>query len=91
MDVSVDPPASLRKLAPPPALCGFLLLLAALFTVAYGVGGAVGPVAPGMHGSSAVKPSGGGGGTGTTDSGDTGGMGGMGDGMDMGQHGGGGQ
>ncbi|MGW1051434.1 hypothetical protein [Streptomyces sp. NPDC002521] len=41
-----------RKAAPPPALCGFLLLLALMFTVAYAVGTAAGPVAPGMHGTS---------------------------------------
>ncbi|MFE0493616.1 hypothetical protein ACFW2M_02830 [Streptomyces albidoflavus] len=34
---------------PPPALWGFLLLLAALFVGAYVAGNAVGPVAPGMH------------------------------------------
>lgn len=44
-----------RELAPPPALCGFLLLLALLFTASY----AAGPVAPGMYGPGA---SGGGGG-----------------------------
>ncbi|ELS51426.1 hypothetical protein STVIR_7610 [Streptomyces viridochromogenes Tue57] len=33
----------------PPALCGFLLLLALIFTVSYAVGAAAGPVAPGMH------------------------------------------
>lgn len=40
-----------RKLMPPPALCGFLLLLALMFTVSYAVGVAAGPVAPGMHGT----------------------------------------
>ncbi|QOV40025.1 hypothetical protein IM697_17475 [Streptomyces ferrugineus] len=39
----------LRALAPPPALCGFLLLLALIFTVSYAVGATAGPVAPGMH------------------------------------------
>ncbi|MGW2651669.1 hypothetical protein ACWC2T_44080 [Streptomyces sp. NPDC001393] len=39
--------AVLWKLAPPPALCGFLLLLALVFAVSY----AAGPVAPGMHGT----------------------------------------
>ncbi|MER6738293.1 hypothetical protein ABT315_39220 [Streptomyces puniciscabiei] len=39
-----------RRPAPPPALCGFLLLLALVFTVSYAVGAAAGPVAPGMHG-----------------------------------------
>ncbi|MFI6685718.1 hypothetical protein [Streptomyces sp. NPDC050485] len=38
-----------RRFAPPPALCGFLLLLALILWVSYEVGGAVGPVAPGMH------------------------------------------
>ncbi|MFD7437800.1 hypothetical protein [Streptomyces sp. NPDC059861] len=42
-------PRALRDLLPPPALGGFLLLLAAVFVVAYAVGSAVGPVAPGMH------------------------------------------
>ncbi|MHA5053713.1 hypothetical protein [Streptomyces sp. SD15] len=42
----------LRKLLPPPALCGFLLLLALMFTVSYAVGAAAGPVAPGLHGTS---------------------------------------
>ncbi|WP_369394979.1 hypothetical protein AB5J72_04295 [Streptomyces sp. CG1] len=41
-----------RKAVPPPALCGFLLLLAVMFTVAHAVGAAAGPVAPGMHGTS---------------------------------------
>ncbi|WP_210584104.1 hypothetical protein [Streptomyces sp. GESEQ-35] len=41
--------AALRKLLPPPALCGFLLLLALLFTVSYAVGATAGPVAPGIH------------------------------------------
>ncbi|WP_435225632.1 hypothetical protein [Streptomyces sp. Tue6028] len=43
--------AALRKAAPPPALCGFLLLLALMFAVSYAVGSAAGPVAPGMHGT----------------------------------------
>ncbi|MFJ8788627.1 hypothetical protein [Streptomyces sp. NPDC102462] len=67
---------------PPPALCGFLLLLAVMFTASYAVGAAAGPVAPGMHGTA---PSGGAGqddgGAGdpmdTGDTGDTGDMGGM--------------
>ncbi|MEU8846193.1 hypothetical protein AB0C70_08125 [Streptomyces sp. NPDC048564] len=66
-----------RKVVPPPALCGFLLLLALIFTASYAVGAATGPVAPGMHRSGT---SGGGG----TDSGDMD----MGD-MDM-RHGSGG-
>ncbi|MDF3149791.1 MULTISPECIES: hypothetical protein [unclassified Streptomyces] len=62
----------------PPALCGFLLLLALIFTVSYVVGEATGPVAPGMHRS------------GTSGGGDGGGadVGDMGD-MDM-RHGSGG-
>ncbi|WP_051828292.1 hypothetical protein [Streptomyces bicolor] len=51
----------------PPALCGFLLLLALLFTVSYAVGSAAGPVAPGMHRSGT---SGDGGGMDTGDMGD---------------------
>lgn len=55
--------AVLRKLVPPPALCGFLLLLALVFTVSYAVGAAAGPVAPGMHGTGTSRGDGGGGGT----------------------------
>lgn len=64
----------------PPALCGFLLLLALMFAVSYAVGAAAGPVAPGMHGTETSRGGldDGGAGSGT----DTGGMGGM--------HGGGG-
>ncbi|MFI6055287.1 hypothetical protein ACIBCO_35015 [Streptomyces violascens] len=51
----------------PPALCGFLLLLALIFTASYAVGASAGPVAPGMHGTAT---SGGGG----ADVGDMGGM-----------------
>ncbi|KUL32095.1 hypothetical protein [Streptomyces regalis] len=40
---------ALRRLVPPPALCGFLLLLALVFTVSYAAGAAVGPVAPDMQ------------------------------------------
>ncbi|KOV71441.1 hypothetical protein ADL00_07705 [Streptomyces sp. AS58] len=40
---------ALRRLAPPPALTGFLLLLALVFTASYGVGSALGPVAPDMR------------------------------------------
>ncbi|MEU3095324.1 hypothetical protein ABZ690_10980 [Streptomyces sp. NPDC006967] len=42
---------ALRRFVPPPALCGFVLLLALVFTVSYAVGATAGPVAPGMHGS----------------------------------------
>jgi hypothetical protein len=65
---------SLRRALPPPALCGFLLLLALVFAAAYVVGTGAGPVAPGMHGSR-VSPDGGGGGgadTGGMDMGDMG-------------------
>jgi hypothetical protein len=48
-----------RKLGPPPALCGFLLLLALIFAASYVAGAAAGPVAPGIHGPGV---SGGGGG-----------------------------
>ncbi|WP_327327535.1 hypothetical protein OG735_37155 [Streptomyces sp. NBC_01210] len=41
--------AALRRWAPPPAPTGFLVLLVVMFALSYGVGSAVGPVAPGMH------------------------------------------
>ncbi|WP_037683214.1 hypothetical protein [Streptomyces griseus] len=66
--------AVLRGAALPPALCGFLLLLALIFTVSYAVGASAGPVAPGMHGTAT---SGGGnedGGGAGTDMGDMDGM-----------------
>ncbi|MER6010640.1 hypothetical protein [Streptomyces bluensis] len=44
--------AVLRKLVPPPALCGFLLLLALVFVASYAAGAAAGPVAPGIRGTS---------------------------------------
>ncbi|MFI6375625.1 hypothetical protein [Streptomyces sp. NPDC050546] len=77
--------AGLRKAAPPPALCGFLLLLVLIFAVSYAVGVGAGPVAPGMHGDST---SGDGGDPGDGDGGDPGDGGGMGemDGM-QGGHG----
>ncbi|SFF73554.1 hypothetical protein [Streptomyces mirabilis] len=53
--------AALRQAAPPPALCGFLLLLALIFTVSYAVGVGAGPVAPGMHGSGTSRDGGNGG------------------------------
>ncbi|WBB61740.1 hypothetical protein O7599_04080 [Streptomyces sp. WMMC500] len=43
--------AAVRGALPPPRFFGFLLVLAVVFAVAYGVGSAVGPVAPDMHGS----------------------------------------
>ncbi|GAA0426631.1 hypothetical protein [Streptomyces luteireticuli] len=57
-----------QSLAPYAALCGFVLLLAALFGVAYAAGSAAGPVSPGLHRS--------GGGPGS-DGGSGGGMDGM--------------
>ena len=41
--------SALRRRVPQPALCGFLLLLAMLFTGSYAVGAAVDPVAPDMR------------------------------------------
>ncbi|MFI1800126.1 hypothetical protein ACH427_22615 [Streptomyces sp. NPDC020379] len=70
-----------RLLSPSPlgpygSLLGFVLLLAALFGVAYAVGSAAGPAAPGIHRT--------GGGSGGSGSGGGGGMGGMGGMHDMG-------
>ncbi|MFE9360519.1 hypothetical protein ACFYPB_41525 [Streptomyces olivaceoviridis] len=62
--------AVLRKLVPPPALCGFLLLLALMFAVSYVVGAAAGPVAPGMHGTGTSRGDGDPGGGGADDMGD---------------------
>lgn len=59
-----------RKGLVPPALCGFLLLLALAFSVSYAVGTAAGPLAPGLHG------------TRTGSGGGTGGTGGTGDGRE---------
>lgn len=52
------PPAPTAPLrwAPPPALAGFLVLLALLFGGAYGVGSLAGPVAPGMHATDPAGP-----------------------------------
>ncbi|MFE4964337.1 hypothetical protein [Streptomyces sp. NPDC056660] len=61
-----------RRLLPPPALCGFLLLLSLVFSASYAVGSAAGPVAPGMHGTGSAG-SGGGGGGGSGGSGGSGG------------------
>ncbi|MEU5535978.1 hypothetical protein [Streptomyces sp. NPDC020362] len=63
-----------RKLMPPPALCGFLLLLALVFTVSYAVGSAAGPVAPGIHGTGAGTGGDGGDGGGGAGTGDMPGM-----------------
>ncbi|WP_063729262.1 hypothetical protein [Streptomyces sp. RTd22] len=55
-------PRGTRGLAPPPALCGFLLLLVLVFGVSYALGAQAGPVAPGMHGTSTSNGGEGGGG-----------------------------
>ncbi|MBI0294709.1 hypothetical protein JBE04_09535 [Streptomyces sp. PRKS01-29] len=39
----------MRRALPPPALTGFLVLLAVLMAASYTVGRAAGPVAPGIH------------------------------------------
>ncbi|MFJ4788753.1 hypothetical protein [Streptomyces sp. NPDC088794] len=89
MDESRQPPSRAsavpRKRVPPPALCGFLLLLTLIFALSYAVGSGVGPVAPGMHGTGDTGGTGGTGGTDGTGDGSSG-TGGM-DDMDM--HGGG--
>jgi hypothetical protein len=60
---------------PPSVLLGlFALLLVVVFAVAYGVGGAAGPVNPGLHPARSGVPGGGGGGS----AGGGDGMGGMG-------------
>jgi hypothetical protein len=79
MDDSPQPTSGmstvLRGLVPPPALCGFLVLLTLTFALSYAVGSSFGPVAPGMHGT---RTGSGGGDTSPRDGGDdTGGMGGM--------------
>ncbi|MFF4104433.1 hypothetical protein [Streptomyces sp. NPDC001903] len=48
---AVRVPAAVGRWAPPPALAAFVVLLLAMFALAYGVGAAAGPVAPGMHSS----------------------------------------
>ncbi|CAM5659275.1 hypothetical protein [Streptomyces griseorubiginosus] len=53
-----------RRLLPPPAWCGFLLLLVLVFSVSYAVGSAAGPVAPGIHGTGSVESGDGGDGSG---------------------------
>jgi hypothetical protein len=47
--MTVDQWFTLRRLASPLALSGFLVLLLLLFAAAYAAGTAAGPVAPGMH------------------------------------------
>ncbi|WP_043678983.1 hypothetical protein [Streptomyces xylophagus] len=76
--------AVLGRLAPPPALCGFLLLLTLVFAASYAVGSGVGPVAPGMHGTGVTGTSSGS--SGSSHTGNTQDIGEMGE-MDM--HGGG--
>ncbi|GGT31869.1 hypothetical protein [Streptomyces chromofuscus] len=56
-------PAAPWNPLPPPALGAFLLLLAAVFVVSYGVGSTVGPIGPGMHRTDAGTDAG----TGDTD------------------------
>ncbi|MGW5096251.1 hypothetical protein ACWEQ1_16945 [Streptomyces nodosus] len=82
------PAAQASSKLPPPALCGFLLLLVLMFTASYAVGASVGPVAPGMHGTGTTQNGTGGDGGGGMEMGDIGGMDGM-DGMHM-NHGSGG-
>ncbi|WP_257231526.1 hypothetical protein [Streptomyces sp. Rer75] len=55
--------AWVRRVLPPPALAGFLVLLVVLMAASYAVGRAAGPVAPGIHRS--VPQDDGGGGMGT--------------------------
>ncbi|MFJ9351070.1 hypothetical protein [Streptomyces sp. NPDC101237] len=62
-----------RRLLPSPALWGFLLLLALVFSVSYAVGSAAGPVAPGMHGTGMHGTGSGGSGGGDGGSGGSGG------------------
>ncbi|MEU8972090.1 hypothetical protein AB0D11_22925 [Streptomyces monashensis] len=59
-----------RMVAPPPALCGFLLLLVLMFAVSYAVGAGAGPVAPGMHGTAPSRAGDGGSGGAADDMGD---------------------
>ncbi|MFB7653292.1 MULTISPECIES: hypothetical protein [unclassified Streptomyces] len=70
---SSPPTASWRSYLPPPALCGFLVLLVLVFAVSYGVGRSVGPVAPGMHGPGTTGSDSGDGDKGGTDDMDMGG------------------
>ncbi|MBP2401834.1 hypothetical protein SNS2_0364 [Streptomyces netropsis] len=64
-------------LSPYGTLIGFVLLLAALFGVAYATGAAAGPVAPGMHRTDDGPGGAGGSGGSGGGSGHSGGMGGM--------------
>ncbi|MFD8867994.1 hypothetical protein ACFV1F_27190 [Streptomyces sp. NPDC059590] len=64
---------AVRRLAPPPALLGFLVLLGLLFAASYAVGAAAGPVAPWMRPSSPSGTAPGDGGGGGDEGGDGGG------------------
>ncbi|MFJ6728011.1 MULTISPECIES: hypothetical protein [unclassified Streptomyces] len=62
-DIPLSPRSTggtLRRFLPPPALCGFLLLLVLLGAFSYAVGSTAGPVAPGMHGTGDTGGGGGG-------------------------------
>ncbi|MGW2633733.1 hypothetical protein ACWC2K_30995 [Streptomyces chattanoogensis] len=72
---SVLPPA-VQRLLPARPVIGFVALLAVLFALSYGVGAAVGPVAPGLHPAGGART----GGPAPAHNGDMGGMPGM-DGM----------
>ncbi|MFI1209766.1 hypothetical protein ACH4UV_19380 [Streptomyces sp. NPDC020802] len=65
--------SALRRLVPQPALCGFLLLLALVFTGSYAVGAAIDPVAPDIQRSGTTGGGGGGGGMDMDDMGGSGG------------------
>ncbi|MFF0223364.1 hypothetical protein [Streptomyces sp. NPDC004629] len=66
--------ARLCGVLPPPALCGFLLLLVLVFTASYAAGTGMGPVAPGMHGPGTTGGGSTGGHDGGTDTDDMGDM-----------------
>ncbi|APU43535.1 hypothetical protein ACFCYM_12915 [Streptomyces sp. NPDC056254] len=68
---AVTSPAATGRWGPPPALTGFAVLLLAMFALAYGVGSAAGPVAPGLR--STVGEAGPSGRSGDGGSGNTGG------------------
>ncbi|MBQ0947370.1 MULTISPECIES: hypothetical protein [Streptomyces] len=67
------PDGLVQRILPPPALCGFLVLLVLAFAASYAVGRGVGPVAPGMHGPGITQGGHGDGGTDMEDD-DMGGM-----------------
>ncbi|THA86605.1 hypothetical protein [Streptomyces sp. A0592] len=74
---AVQAPSSTGRWGPPPALTGFVVLLLAVFALAYGVGSAAGPVAPGMRSTVGdAGPAEPGGGMGGMNGGMNGGMGG---------------